>query len=80
MMPNESSKLNTPQSQHIEICTDNDYRKISKKPNEIENLLFSSKFGDETYLKWPDKVVLKITNTPIITKFLTAKNSKITIS
>ncbi len=66
--------------QHIEIITKRNLSQISNKQGIIKEYLFKGKFGDEVYMKWPDKVSLKTTSTPLIMKALSAENTKIHIA
>jgi len=63
--------------QHIEFHTNKHIKALVKDTASIQDLLCVSKHGDETYLKWPDKVCLKVTAKPIITKALLDDNPKI---
>lgn len=66
--------------QHIELLTNQTWDSVSSQPKEIQELLTTSKFGDEEYLKWPDKIVVKITPIPLITKTLIGENTDIFVS
>ena len=54
--------------QHIEFLTNLDLQKVVAKNKDLEPFIFTGKFGDEVYLKWPDKLALKFTATPVLEK------------
>lgn len=54
--------------QHIEFHTKLDLQKVVTGNKELEPFMVTGKFGDETYLKWPDKLALKFTDIPVLEK------------
>jgi len=66
--------------QHIELLTNKTIEEIVTNKTKLKDLLFEGKFGDETYLKWPDKTALKVTKVPLITKSLLDDESKIILN
>ena len=65
--------------QHLELHTNRNIREIVKDGKKLEELLFKGKHGDEEYLKWSDKIALKITSKPIITKSLLEDDPEIVL-
>lgn len=63
--------------QHIELHTNLSIHEIINGNPAAEKLLFVSKYDREEYFKWPDKVALKVTKTPIITKALLEDGAEI---
>lgn len=66
--------------QHIEILSNKAIESLFLNKTEIKKLLFEDKYGEETYLKWPDKTALKVSKRTIITKSLLDDNPKIIIN
>ena len=62
--------------QHVEILTPVALEEIFSSP-QAKELLFSGKFGEDQYIKWPDKMVLKLKRKPIIVESLTEDNPQI---
>lgn len=62
--------------QHIEILTNLELSQLSKKPQEVEKLLFHTKNG-EVYIKWEDKVSCKTTNVSVFLKQITEDGGKV---
>lgn len=65
--------------QHLEWHTNTPLQSLSSRPGELQKLIFTGKYDNETYLKWPDKICLKVTPTPVITKSLLENDSKINL-
>lgn len=63
--------------QHLEFHSNLAVMDLIKGNPAGEELLYISKHGDEEYLKWPDKICLKVTAVPIITKSLLEDNPEI---
>lgn len=66
--------------QHIEILSNKAIESLFLNKTKIKKLLFEDKYGEETYLKWPDKTALKVSKRTIITKSLLEDNPKIIIN
>lgn len=65
--------------QHLEILTPMSYEELFPD-NRYKELLFVPKYeGEEPYIKWSDKLVLKLKRTPIIVEAFTQENPTITI-
>lgn len=63
--------------QHIEYHSNKSVKDVNPEGSGYEHLLFSNKYGDEIYLKWPDKVCVKFTKQTIATKSLLEDNPEI---
>jgi predicted metalloenzyme YecM len=63
--------------QHIEFLTKLDLQKAVTGNKNLEPFLFTGKFGDEIYLKWPDKLALKFTATPVLEKSKSKEDSEV---
>jgi len=67
--------------QHIEFHTNKSFDNIVADKTQIKDMWFTSKHdSSEVYLKWPDKVCIKITSVPILTKALTEDNPRIFVT
>jgi len=66
--------------QHIEFLTNKTTEEIVTHKSKLKDLLFEGKFGDETYLKWPDKTAVKVTKLALTTKSLLDKEAKIMLT
>lgn len=64
--------------QHLEFHTNLSIHDLIKRGPKAGSLLFLGKHDGEEYLKWPDKVALKLTRKPVITKALFEDNPEIT--
>lgn len=51
--------------QHVEILTPLSFADLFPNQELIAPYYFAGKYDDETYLKWPDKMVLKLRNRPL---------------
>lgn len=65
--------------QHIEFITNVKIGNISKQKKKISKLLFVTKRTDEEYLKWPDKVSLKVRSVPLVSQALLEDNPEIIV-
>jgi predicted metalloenzyme YecM len=65
--------------QHIELLTNNDWSDTDVPQEIVDDLKTESKYGNEIYMKWPDKKVVKVTKKPIIVAALTEDNPEITV-
>lgn len=65
--------------QHIEFLTTKTLEGIVSDKNKLNTLLFEGKFGEEQYLKWPDKTALKLTPSSIAIKSMLEDNPTITV-
>ena len=66
--------------QHIEFHTYTDnIALLLPSSNVPEELLFSGKYGDESYLKWSDKTSVKSTKRTLIETMLMDESSRIVI-
>ncbi len=65
--------------QHIEILTPLSFNDVF--PNEkYKEMLFTPKYeGEEPYIKWEDKKVLKLKRTPIIVESFTQENPTVNL-
>ena len=63
--------------QHIEFHTTQDLKKIASSIPSLASYIFAGKFGDEVYLKWPDKLALKFTDTPLVVKSMSKPSAEI---
>ncbi len=63
--------------QHFEFMTNKILSTVIPE-SKLTELLFKSKYGEE-YLKWPDKIAVKFTAIPQITKALLEDNSEIVV-
>ncbi len=65
--------------QHIELLTNNDWSDTNVPREIVNELKTESKYGNEIYMKWPDKKVVKVNKKPIIVAALTEDNPEITV-
>ena len=65
--------------QHPEFHSNLKVEELVKSNEHATTLLYKGKYDGEAYLKWPDKICLKMTRQPIITKSLLEDNSEIFI-
>ncbi len=63
--------------QHIEFHATKDLQQLVAGNTDLAPYFFIGKFGDEHYLKWPDKLALKFTATPVLIKSLSKEDAKI---
>jgi hypothetical protein len=64
--------------QHLEISTQKEFNDLCSNTDLVKQLYFEGKYGDEGYLKWEDKIVLKLKRTPLYFESLAEDNSVIT--
>jgi len=76
--PGGSDNYNTG-FQHIEFHSNLKAEELISDHGQAAALLYKGKYDGEAYLKWPDKICLKMTRQPIITKSLLEDNSEIFI-
>lgn len=65
--------------QHIELHIPQGVADLVKDASKLGDFLFTDKYGEETYLKWEDKLVVKTTAVPLVTKSLLFDNPEITL-
>ncbi len=56
--------------QHLEFLTNVSAEILVKSNSRLKAFIVESAFGDESYFRWPDKIVLKLTSKPLIVKSL----------
>lgn len=66
--------------QHLEFYTNLKVEDLVKRNKSAGALIYKGKYDDEAYLKWPDKVAVKLTKVPIITKSLLEDNPTIIVT
>ncbi len=66
--------------QHIELLTTKPLTKIVRDKQKLKKLLFEDKYGEEQYLKWPDKSAVKLTPYSIIIKSMLEDDPIITLN
>ena len=66
--------------QHLELLTNKSYEDIlDMDSRDVKDLVFEGKFGDEKYLKWSDKKVIKVKGIPLYYISLSDEESEIVV-
>jgi predicted metalloenzyme YecM len=66
--------------QHLELLTNKSYEDIlDMGSKDVKDLVFEGKFGDERYLKWNDKKVIKVKSIPLYYISLSDEESDIIV-